>query len=422
MHQVLDLMDEKKRQIAVLSAISGTTNALQKMADQLYVKDLKGFGISIDSLKSHYQVYVSGLYSNQSILEAADQFLEDTFLELQDYANRFFTIKEERELLSFGEILSTNLFFLLAQEKQKPMRLLNALDFMRTDQNSEPDLTHIRNSLNQLLNQKDECLFVTQGYICLDHNGDVSNLKRGGSDYTAALIGEAVLAHEVQIWTDIDGMHNNDPRVVEDTLPIEALSYNEAAELAYFGAKVLHPQCVFPVQRAQIPLSIRYTMDPNANGTTICRSTKTNGIKSVAAKDGITAVKIKSARMLMAYGFLRRVFEIFENHRTPIDMITTSEVAVSLTIDDTKYLNQIVTELRELGDVEIEMNQTIICIVGDLISDSKGYASRIFSALEDIPIRMVSYGGSKHNVSILIQEQHKTKTLSRLHETLFETV
>jgi len=331
-----------------------------------------------------------------------------------------FTANEEKAILAQGELLSTALFHYYLEEIGEPSILLSALNFMRIDENEEPDLTYIETHLKQeLAKHPDQKLFITQGYICRNNFGEIDNLKRGGSDYTASLIGAAIHAEEIQIWTDIDGMHNNDPRFVNKTHPIKQLSFDEAAELAYFGAKILHPTCVLPAQSRKIPVRLLNTMQPEALGTLINEKTSGEGIKAVAAKDGITAIKIKSGRMLLAYGFLRRVFEVFERYKTPIDMITTSEVAVSLTIDNDSNLSLIIKELEEFSSVEIDKNQTIICLVGDFGPEKQGVVVHILEALKNIPIRMISYGGSHYNVSLLVNADKKKEVLQAINAGLF---
>jgi aspartate kinase len=326
----------------------------------------------------------------------------------------------QRDILAQGELLSTKLFHTLLEELGVSSVLLPALDFMSIDENSEPELGKISERLKAQLSQHpDQRLFITQGYICKNHRGEVDNLKRGGSDYTASLVAAAVQASVCEIWTDIDGMHNNDPRVVDRTRPIAELSFDEAAELAYFGAKILHPASIWPAQLHNVPVRLLNTMDPAAAGTLIKAEVAETGVKAIAAKDGITAINIKSSRMLLAYGFLRRIFEVFEAFKTPIDMITTSEVAVSVTIDDLSHLDQIVEELRRFGTVEVDPNQAIICVVGNQVAETKGSISAVMDSLVDIPIRMVSFGGSKHNVSILVDAQHKVQALRSLNEGVF---
>ncbi len=420
MKEVIELCLEEDSCCIVLSAISGTTNALQQLANDYYLRREFAVEKGKKTLKSHYKQYVKNLFESATYAQKASDFVEDVFNDIHALGGEVFTKREEARLLSKGEILSTGLFHLKTEELGHNFDLFSALEVVKTNIHGEPDLSFIREQMNRYVGNSNSHRFITQGYICRDVNGEISNLNRGGSDYTAALLGEALSVDEIQIWTDIDGMHNNDPRVVEGTYPIENLSYNEAAELAYFGAKILHPQCVFPAQRAGIPLTLRYTMNPNSPGTRISGETQGSGIKSIAAKDGITAIKIKSSRMLMAHGFLSQVFEVFNRYRTPIDMITTSEVAVSLTIDDDTHLTEILESLKNYGEIEVDTDQTIICLVGDLIADSKGYASQIFGALNDTPVRMVSYGGSKHNISILIDGKNKVNALSALNSGIFQ--
>jgi aspartate kinase len=331
-----------------------------------------------------------------------------------------FTVNEEKAILAQGELLSTALFYFHLQEINIPSALLPALNFMRIDENDEPQLTYIEKNLEAELNKYPTInLFITQGYICRNAFGEIDNLKRGGSDYTASIIGAAIKANEVQIWTDIDGMHNNDPRIVSKTHPIHELSFDEAAELAYFGAKILHPTCILPAQKRNIPVLLKNTMQPDAKGTRISNINAAEGLKAVAAKDGICAINIKSDRMLLAHGFLRAVFEIFERYKTSIDMITTSEIAVSLTIDNMKNLKEITKELEEFAKVEIEQEQTIICIVGNLPKNKAGYGFKVLESLKDIPLRMVSYGGSSNNISVLVNSIHKKDALVALNKGLF---
>ncbi len=419
MKEVINLCAQEERCCVVLSAVSGTTNALQELSNHFFLRREESAKKAIEILKQNYKQYIKDLFDEEVSGQRADAFIQTIFKEISDLGNRIFTKQEEAILLSKGEIISSNLFYLKSKELGFNFELFSALDVMRTDENGEPNLSFIREKLTAQMNGSESARMITQGYICRDVEGNVNNLNRGGSDYTAALVGEAILADEIQIWTDIDGMHNNDPRVVENTYPIDNLSYNEAAELAYFGAKILHPQCVFPAQRANIPLTLRYTMNPESNGTRISSEIQGEGIKSIAAKDGITAIKIKSSRMLMAHGFLSQVFEVFNRYKTSIDMITTSEVAVSLTIDNDTYLTEILESLKNYGEIEVDVDQCIICVVGDLIADSKGYASQIFGALNNTPVRMVSYGGSRHNISILIDGKNKENALRALNSGIF---
>jgi aspartate kinase len=420
MKEVAEIIKGDDKKIVVLSAVSGTTNKLVSIGQSLY-KQLKEEALDkIYQLKKEYQILIVELYQKEESLVIARQLLQENFNYLESFTKDLFTIYEERALLAQGEILSTNLFQIYLQEQGVSSVLLDALEFMRIDKNQEPDEYYIQSNIKKELDKNPSInLFITQGYICRNVFGEIDNLKRGGSDYTATIVGAAVRAETIQIWTDIDGMHNNDPRIVEGTKPVENLSYNEAAELAYFGAKILHPTCVWPAQKYNIPVWLKNTMQPTAKGTVISEISVSNRITAIAAKDSITAIKIRSGRMLNAYGFLRSIFEVFERYKTSIDMITTSEVAVSLTIDDASRLSEIQEELTKFGSVEIDSNQTIICIVGDFLSENKGYAQQIFGALKDIPIRMISYGGSSNNVTVLIKENHKKEALIALHKGLF---
>ena len=407
--------------IVVLSAMSGTTNALVTIAQHLHNHQHQEAVKAIDTLHETYKKVVDGLYESALIKQEATQLIETHFNHQLSFTQDLFTIHEERSVLAQGELLSTALFHFYLQEAGIESVLLPALNFMRIDENEEPNQAYIAENLNNELKKYPEHqLFITQGYICRNAFGEIDNLKRGGSDYTASLIGAAVDADEIQIWTDIDGMHNNDPRIVKNTHPIAELSYDEAAELAYFGAKILHPSSIRPAKLKNIPVRLLNTMQPEAKGTIITATRTTEGkIKAVAAKDGIVAVKIKSSRMLLAYGFLRSVFEVFELYKTPIDMITTSEVAVSLTIDNTQFINEIVNDLLAFGTVEVDENLSIVCVVGDFIEGKPGYALQIFDSLKEIPLRMISYGGSKNNISLLIQTSDKEKALNALNDVIF---
>ncbi len=420
MTKLLDIINPAEKQIVVLSAVSGTTNSLVEIAAKLLKDDKQGGLTLIDKLKQSYQSFVVELLPEGPHRLEGQELVEYHFNFLTALANDLFTSIEEKVVLAQGELLSTTLFHIYLKSINVPSVLLPALDFMKIDEDNEPDIAFITSHLQPLIDAAaDQSLFITQGFICRNSFGEVDNLRRGGSDYTASLIGAAILAEEVQIWTDIDGMHNNDPRIVKGTKPIAKLSFDEAAELAYFGAKILHPQSVFPAQRYKIPVRLLNTMEPQAAGTLISAESEAGKIKSIAAKDGITAIKIHSSRMLLAYGFLRKVFEIFERYRTPIDMITTSEVAVSLTVDYTENLDSIVEELHAFGTVELDKDQSIVCVVGDFGPEKHGYASRVLDSLKHIPIRMISYGGSNYNISLLINTSDKTEALRSLHNRLF---
>ena len=421
MHQVKDLITRSTEPtLVVLSALSGTTNALVGIGEALAAADKVLAKERIDSLHAHYLNFYPELLKSPAARTKAEDILKEHFEFLNILLKISFNEAIQRDILAQGELLSTKLFHTLLEELGVSSVLLPALDFMSIDENSEPELGKISERLKAQLSQHpDQRLFITQGYICKNHRGEVDNLKRGGSDYTASLVAAAVQASVCEIWTDIDGMHNNDPRVVDRTRPIAELSFDEAAELAYFGAKILHPASIWPAQLHNVPVRLLNTMDPAAAGTLIKAEVAETGVKAIAAKDGITAINIKSSRMLLAYGFLRRIFEVFEAFKTPIDMITTSEVAVSVTIDDLSHLDQIVEELRRFGTVEVDPNQAIICVVGNQVAETKGSISAVMDSLVDIPIRMVSFGGSKHNVSILVDAHHKVQALKSLNEGVF---
>lgn len=406
--------------IVVLSALSGTTNALVEIGQSLALSHKDLAREQIARLQSHYQQFVKELLSGESARAQADQILQDHFEFLNIILKISFSDALSKDILAQGELLSTKLFNVYLREAGINACLLPALDFMSIDEFEEPEIPRIRERLMALLQQQSSCrLFVTQGYICRNARGEVDNLKRGGSDYTASLIGAAVNASEIQIWTDIDGMHNNDPRIVDKTYPIHQLSFDEAAELAYFGAKILHPASIWPAQHFNIPVRLLNTMDPEADGTIITELPSGDGAKAVAAKDGITAIKIKSSRMLLAYGFMRKIFEVFEKYKTSIDMITTSEVAVSLTIDNIGHLESISRELEPFGSLEIDHNQTIVSIVGNELSATPSLLKQVFSSVDGIPLRMISYGGSRHNVSILVPKSYKEQTMQQLNRGLF---
>lgn len=421
MKKLLDIINPAEEQIVVLSAVSGTTNSLVEISGKLLKEDKQVALSLINALHQKYNEFVMELLPEEEFRGQGQEVVDYHFSFLSSLVNDIFTPIEEKVVLAQGELLSTTLYHIYLKSIGVASVLLPALDFMKIDEDNEPDVAYSTKHLQPLLDQyKGNKLFITQGFICRNSFGEVDNLRRGGSDYTASLIGAAILAGEVQIWTDIDGMHNNDPRIVKGTKPISQLSFDEAAELAYFGAKILHPQSVFPAQKYKIPVRLLNTMEPAAAGTLISTDSEKGKIKSIAAKDGITAIKIQSSRMLLAYGFLRRVFEIFERYKTPIDMITTSEVAVSLTIDFTDNLDKIVEELHAFGSVEIDNDQSIVCVVGDFSADKHGYAARVLDAIKHIPIRMISYGGSNYNISLLIGTKDKTEALKSLHNRLFE--
>lgn len=422
MANVKDIINDGAQKIVVLSAMSGTTNSLVEIASNIKASNADKAQESINGLHEKYKVVINALLSDKSLNYEVTHYISERFKFLIESANKSFTPLLENEILAQGELMSTFMFNAFLKQEGITSTLLPALDFMKIDAHKEPSFKEIEARLHDVLNKADTAeIYVTQGFICLDANEDVSNLQRGGSDYTATIIGAAIKAEEVQIWTDIDGMHNNDPRFVEGTKPISDLSFDEAAELAYFGAKILHPQTVLPVREYGIPVTLKNTMDPVARGTSITSNHFETGIKAIAAKDDITAIKIKSGRMLQAHGFLKKVFEIFETYETSIDMITTSEVAVSLTIDDNKNLDKIVSELETFASIEIDKNQSIVCLVGHAIVDHES-THKLFKILKDVKIRMISYGGSKNNISLLVDTKNKIKTLKKLNNYLFDLV
>ncbi len=404
----------------VLSAMSGTTNSLVEISDYLYKKNPDGANEVINKLEEKYMGHLNELYSTEEWREKTRDFLRGEFDYLRSFTKELFTSFEEKSIVAQGEMLSTNMVVNYMKEQGYNATLLSALDFMRTDKNAEPDTAYIKAKLNETMAANDGYqVYITQGFVCRNAYGEIDNLQRGGSDYTASLIGAAINAEEIQIWTDIDGMHNNDPRVVEKTQPVHQLHFEEAAELAYFGAKILHPTCIQPAKYAGIPVKLLNTMEPEAEGTTISNATERGKIKAVAAKDNITAIKIKSSRMLLATGFLRKVFEIFESYQTSIDMVCTSEVGVSMSIDDSSHLDDIVAELKKYGTVTVDNGMCIVCVVGDLDWSNVGFETLATEAMKDIPVRMISYGGSNYNISFLIKAQDKKRALQSLSDTLF---
>ncbi|MDE6012421.1 MAG: aspartate kinase, partial [Prevotella sp.] len=404
----------------VLSAMSGTTNSLVEISDYLYKKNLDGANEVINNLEQKYMRHISELYTTEQYQTLTRDFLREEFDYLRSFTKELFTSFEEKSIVAQGEMMSTNMVVNYMKEQGINAVLLNALDFMRTDKNAEPDPVYIKEKLAALMEQNQGAqVYITQGFVCRNAYGEVDNLQRGGSDYTASLIGAALNAEEIQIWTDIDGMHNNDPRIVDKTQPVHQLQFEEAAELAYFGAKILHPTCVQPAKYAGIPVRLLNTMDPEAEGTTISNATEYGKIKAVAAKDNITAIKIKSSRMLLATGFLRKVFEIFESYQTPIDMVCTSEVGVSMSIDNSSHLGEIMDELKKYGTVTVDTNMCIVCVVGDLDWSNVGFETKVMDAMKDIPVRMISYGGSNYNISFLIREEDKKRALQNLRCLLY---
>jgi aspartate kinase len=415
MRAVMNLIADGEQKLVVLSAMSGTTNALVEISGYLHKKNKDTAGILIGNLEAKYRKVIDDLFSTEESKKKGIQIIKSSFDTMRSFTSGNFTEVGENTIVAQGELISTQLFTQFMLENGFDTKLLPALDFMVIDEDKSADLPLIRKKIKPVIeNAGDALYYITQGFICLNDKGEIDNLQRGGSDYTASLIGAAIDSEEIQIWTDIDGFHNNDPRFVENTSKIDQLSFLEAAELAYFGAKILHPQTVLPARVQNIPVRLKNTMNPSDSGTLITEESDGKGIKAVAAKDGITAIKIRSGRMLMAYGFLKNVFAVFEKYKTPIDMISTSEVAISLTIDNTKYLKEILEEIAVFGNVEVDSEMSIVCIVGDIISEEKGFASKVFNALDGIPIRMISYGGSRYNISVLVPTVHKKTTLQAI--------
>ena len=420
MKDVAKLITDGEQKIVVLSAMSGTTNTLVEISDYLYKKNPEGANEVINKLEAKYKQHIDELFSTEEYKQKTLEFVKSVFDYIRSFTKDIFTLFEEKVILAQGEIISTNMVTNYLCEQGVKAVLIPALEFMRTDKNSEPDLNYIRDKLAlQLEANPGQEIYITQGFICRNAYGEIDNLQRGGSDYTASLIGAAVNASEIQIWTDIDGMHDNDPRVVDKTSPVRQLHFEEAAELAYFGAKILHPTCVQPAKYANIPVRLLNTMEPSAPGTLISNETEKGKIKAVAAKDNITAIKIKSSRMLLAHGFLRKVFEIFESYQTPIDMVCTSEVGVSMSIDNTKHLNEIVNDLKKYGTVTVDHDMCIVCVVGDLEWENIGFEAKAIQAMRNIPVRMISFGGSNYNISFLIRESDKKTALQSLSDVLF---
>lgn len=420
MKDVAKLICDGGKKIVVLSAMSGTTNSLVEISDYLYKNNTSGALERINALEQKYFSMVEDLFSTPEFKSESIIIIKSIFEYLRSFSKSVFTLFEEKAILAQGELLSTNIFQLYLNEIGEKSALLPALEFMRIDKNSEPDATFIADNLAiQLEEHQGNTIYITQGFICRNFYGEIDNLQRGGSDYTASLIGAAVKAEEIQIWTDIDGMHNNDPRFVEGTKPVPVLHFEEAAELAYFGAKILHPTCILPAKLNNIPVRLLNTMAPEAHGTLISTQSKKGKIEAVAAKDGITAIKIKSGRMLLAHGFLRKVFEIFESYQTPIDMVTTSEVGVSVSIDNAKRLDEIVNDLKKFGTVTVDKDMVIICVVGDMPFENVGFQSKVVNAMSEIPVRMISYGGSNYNISFLIKAEDKKRALNALSAALF---
>ena len=421
MKNVATLVGGAGKNIIVLSAMSGTTNTLVEICDYLLGRNPAGALETVSRLEALYKSHIDSLYETADAKKKAQEYADGVFESLRGFTKQLFTSTEEKMILAQGELLSTHMMYYLMQEMGYDVALLPALDFMKTDLQGEPDEKFIRTSLQKIISGvPDAGLYLTQGYICRNARGEVDNLKRGGSDYTASLVGAAVDAEEIQIWTDIDGMHNNDPRIVEGTVAVRHLHFDEAAELGYFGAKILHPTCIQPAKFANIPVRLLNTLQPDAPGTLIDNRVEHGSIKAVAAKDNITAIGIKSSRMLLAHGFLRKVIEIFESWQTSVDMVCTSEVGVSMSLDDTRHLSEIIHDLKKYGTVSVDLDMCIICVVGDMDWENLGFESRAMEAMREIPVRMVSYGGSNHNISFLVREEDRNRALRSLSKALFE--
>ena len=424
MHSIRNLITEDSgRKIVVLSALSGTTNSLISIGESLKSNNDAEAIEKIDTLYAHYEAFIKELYKTDEGYTKGKTIIDNEFNFIRSLVNiKPFTLKQEKEIVAEGELLSTQMFEAYLQEEGVSSALLPALDFMLIDADNEPVLSFTEEKITAMFSQlEDKQIFITQGFICRNPRGEVDNLKRGGSDYTASLVGGAIRAEEIQIWTDIDGMHNNDPRIVKRTFPVRELTFEEAAELAYFGAKILHPSTITPAKMRGVPVRLKNTMEPNAYGTLIADKSTDSEIKAIAAKDGITAIYIHSTRMLNAYGFMRKVFEVFENFKTPVDMITTSEVSIAVTIDNAENLDKITAVLGQFADLEEhDRNQSIICIVGNFMADKAGIALKVMEAMRDIPIRMIAYGASEHNISLLVDTKHKNEALNALNEGLFK--
>ena len=414
------IVEDGQPKIVVLSAMSGTTNTLLEISGYYKLQNSVGAADVINRLEQKYAQTIDELYNNEASKENAREVLGEIFSYIRSFANRPFTIFEERCIVAQGELMSTNLMNLYLQQEGVKVGFMPALEYMRIDKNAEPDFNYIEKHLKEQLEAAPGMqIYVTQGFICRNAYGEIDNLQRGGSDYSASIVGAAIRAEEIQIWTDIDGMHNNDPRFVEGTKPVRNLNFDEAAELAYFGAKILHPTCITPARMYNIPVRLLNTMQPSAPGTLISNVTEIGKIKAVAAKDGITSIRIKSSRMLLAYGFMSQVFEVFDRYKTSVDLVTTSEVGVSLTIDNAKKLDEIVNDLKKFGSVTVDEDMVIIAVVGDMMWDNLGFESRVIEALSDVPVRMISYGGSNYNISILVKKDDKIKALKNLSAHLF---
>ena len=400
--------------------MAGTTNTLVEIADYCSKGNIPGAQDTLNNLLLKYQDVIGNLFDDEQSRDTANAVITERFSYMRALIESDFSSADAREILAQGELMSTALMNIYLNSRGVKSTLLPALDYMRTDSFGEPDMKYIATRLRRLIElNRDAEVFITQGYICTNDRGEIDNLKRGGSDYSASIIGAIIGADEIQIWTDIDGMHNNDPRFVNSTSPVSQLNFEEAAELAYFGAKILHPNCVLPAKLANIPVRLLNTLDPDAVGTVIYNMPPDRKIKAVAAKDNVTAIKIKSGRMLVAYGFLHKVFETFEKYQTSIDLMATSEVGVTVTIDDDSHLAALVDDLKHFGTVTVDRDMAIVSVVGDLEWHNCGFAAQAVCALQDVPVRLISYGGSDYNVSMLISSSDKVKALRLLSDALF---
>lgn len=421
MKDVANLINDGEQKLVVLSAMSGTTNSLVRINDCLYGGNIDAANNIILELENTYMKHCEELFSTDEMKDTTKSLLKEKFDYIRTFTKARFTMSEAKIIIGQGELLSTNMVVNYMKEQNMSVCLLPALTFMRTDKNGEPDEMYIKQHLESILSSNSGYeIYVTQGFICLNAYGEMDNLLRGGSDYTASLIGAALGASEIQIWTDIDGMHNNDPRYVDGTKPVHNLSFDEAAELAYFGAKILHPTCVLPAKKHGIPVELLNTMNPSEPGTVISNLHEKRKIKAVAAKDGITVINILSSRMFLAYGFLAEVFRVFCKYKTSIDVVSTSEVGVSVSIDNRTNITDILEELRQLGTVTLDENMCIICVVGDLNWSNIGFISEVSVAFMDIPVRVVSYGGSNYNISYIVRAEDKITALNRISSRLFK--
>jgi aspartate kinase len=418
--RVVDIISSQDQQcIAVFSAFSGVTNLLNDISSFFLLGHYDKSKLAAEAILTRHQNIINDLFISDTYKDQATQILNRHMNVVAQQVNENSSNFKPKEILAQGELISSQIILIYFKEIGLDVSSINALDFMRLDENQEPDQKKIKKLLHEVVADCPSQYILTQGYICRNVAGEINNLKRGGSDYSAALIGVAIDADTIQIWTDIDGLHNNDPRFVDGTKPITSLSFEEAAELAYFGAKVLHPQSILPAKEANIPVLLKNTFQPGKPGTLIQKQCFENGVRAIAGKDGITTIKIKSYRMLMSYGFLQNIFEIFERYKTSIDVITTSEVGVSLTIDNTRYIEKIINELSTFGEVTVENEKSIVSIVGYFPADQVGVGAQILDAIKNIPICMISFGGSQHNFSLIINTKDKINALNQLHNYIF---